>query len=254
MVISDLVFDIGCHVGHDTAYYLHCGFRVVAVDANPELVTQVGARFASDVQAERLTLLNVGIAATAGEFDLWLSASDSGSSSLFKHEVSDPIGSLKVQTLPFPNLLQRFGVPFYLKVDIQGAERLCLDGLDPADLPRFLSWEAGPDAVQSLEWVRKLGYRGFKCIEQLSFRRMSDRFSLYRRSVQKLRSVLGAPPGPLAKPGWTFTPGHSSGPFGEETDGKWCSYDQIRAQWEAWCERFPDPQRRPSWCDFHAKL
>jgi FkbM family methyltransferase len=93
-VIPDLIFDIGCHVGHDTAYYLHRGYRVVAVDANPKLVAQVGERLASHVRAGRLTLLNVGIAATAGEFDLWLSASDTGSSSLFKHEVSDPIGSI----------------------------------------------------------------------------------------------------------------------------------------------------------------
>ncbi len=34
----DLVFDIGVNNGEDTAYYLRRGFRVVGVDANPDMV------------------------------------------------------------------------------------------------------------------------------------------------------------------------------------------------------------------------
>jgi hypothetical protein len=32
-----LVFDIGCHRGEDSDFYLQKGFRIVAVEANPAL-------------------------------------------------------------------------------------------------------------------------------------------------------------------------------------------------------------------------
>jgi len=38
-MVSDLIYDVGLHNGADTAYYLHRGFRVVTIDANPVLTT-----------------------------------------------------------------------------------------------------------------------------------------------------------------------------------------------------------------------
>jgi len=35
---NDLVYDVGMNNGDDTAYYLSLGFRVIAIEANPELV------------------------------------------------------------------------------------------------------------------------------------------------------------------------------------------------------------------------
>ena len=41
---TDLVFDIGMNNGDDTAYYLHRGFRVVAVEADPILCAAATTR------------------------------------------------------------------------------------------------------------------------------------------------------------------------------------------------------------------
>ena len=38
---QDLIYDVGMHNGDDTAYYLHKGFRVIAIDANPAMVTRL---------------------------------------------------------------------------------------------------------------------------------------------------------------------------------------------------------------------
>lgn len=35
-----LVIDVGMHNGDDTAYYLHRGYRVVAIEANPAWVVR----------------------------------------------------------------------------------------------------------------------------------------------------------------------------------------------------------------------
>ena len=42
---KDLVYDVGLHKGEDTEYYLKKGFRVIAIEANPQLISECKARF-----------------------------------------------------------------------------------------------------------------------------------------------------------------------------------------------------------------
>ena len=44
-----LVYDVGMHRGDDTAYYLHKGFRVVGVEANPAMADHLRGRFKSEI-------------------------------------------------------------------------------------------------------------------------------------------------------------------------------------------------------------
>ena len=52
-----LVYDVGVHNGNDTAYYLHKGFRVVGVEANPVAAEQIRKRFPSEIACGALRLL-----------------------------------------------------------------------------------------------------------------------------------------------------------------------------------------------------
>ncbi len=70
---SNLIYDVGLFDGEDTAYYLFRGYNVVAIDANPLMVEQAKVRFAKEIQAQRLTLLNVGISRTPGTASFWIS-------------------------------------------------------------------------------------------------------------------------------------------------------------------------------------
>ena len=49
---GDLIYDLGLHTGQDTEFYLKKGFNVVAIEANPLLVTEAEARFALEVASE----------------------------------------------------------------------------------------------------------------------------------------------------------------------------------------------------------
>ena len=42
---KDLIFDIGMHKGEDTEFYLKKGFRVVAIEADPDLANLCRKRF-----------------------------------------------------------------------------------------------------------------------------------------------------------------------------------------------------------------
>jgi hypothetical protein len=51
-----LIYDVGMNNGDDTAYYLQRGFRVLAIEANSDLVANAATRFAREIGTRRLML------------------------------------------------------------------------------------------------------------------------------------------------------------------------------------------------------
>lgn len=45
--VNDLIFDIGMYKGEDTDFYLKRGFRVIAFEANPDMIALLRATFRS---------------------------------------------------------------------------------------------------------------------------------------------------------------------------------------------------------------
>jgi len=175
--VRDLVFDVGLHRGEDTAYYLALGYRVVAFEANPELVAECRQRFARQVADGRLTIVEGAI-----------TDSDAETITFYRHSelsvwgTTDPewaarneqIGasrSITVPTVSFPEQLERHGVPYYLKVDIEGADTLCLESLRQAPAtPVYASIEADLSdlsTIQSeLDLLESLGFDSFAAVQQ----------------------------------------------------------------------------------------
>ncbi len=71
-MIKDLIFDVGMNNGEDTAHYLSSGYRVVAVEANPQLCDAVAKRFSKQVESNRLFIEWVAIAPCAGTVTFWI--------------------------------------------------------------------------------------------------------------------------------------------------------------------------------------
>ena len=67
-MIGNLIYDIGMNNGDDTAYYLQRGFRVIAVEANPALVSQAIQRFEREVAEDRLVVLTSVLPSSQGNF------------------------------------------------------------------------------------------------------------------------------------------------------------------------------------------
>jgi FkbM family methyltransferase len=167
---SKLIYDVGMNKGEDTAYYLHCGYRVVAVEANPLLLDQAKRRFEKELEAGLLTVLNVGVTEHEGQFPFWVCETYSEWSSFDRSIASRdgcPHHAITIPCRSFGSILAEFGVPYYLKIDIEGNDYLCLSDLDAGDLPEYVSVEAsGRDLIFQL---RALGYKSFKCISQFNF-------------------------------------------------------------------------------------
>jgi FkbM family methyltransferase len=245
-MVSDLIFDVGMNNGDDTAYYLYKGFRVVAIEADPTLIDRARERFADAVRDGRLELVNAAIGPDEGIAKFWICESRSEWNS-FDRGIASREGrahhAIDVHCRRFGSLLEQYGTPFYLKIDIEGHDLYCVQGLDPADLPEYISLEMGP--LEALFTLRDLGYTGFKLITQNDHSQLAiDVFSVKELVKRTLRPhsamyALGRrmtprqpipDDGPSARNGWEFQLG-SSGPFGEDTDGSWHTLDHVAYTW-----------------------
>lgn len=138
-----LIHDIGLLDGSETAYYLFRSYKVVAIDANPLMVEKAKPRFAQEIEAKRLKLLNVWISGTPGATAFCVF--DAGWSSFDKTLASrggTAPGPISVSVLPFSQLLTENGYPHYLKVDNEGSGRSSVSALRGSQMPKLISVNA----------------------------------------------------------------------------------------------------------------
>ena len=236
-MIENLIFDVGLHIGQDTEFYLKKGFKVVAIEANPVLVGQARTRFCAEVSSGQLALLNVGIADVAAKLPFYVNKQLSEWSSL-DLKIGTERGdyeTIEVETVPLADVLSAWGIPYYLKLDIEGMDLVALQSLRQfTDRPRYVSAENGQPEM--LREMIDLGYSAFKFVNQ--------------KTIPEIRLPEPAREGRYVP--WGF-PAGASGPFGAETPGPWLDEKRVLEQISAY---WGNPLRDPNihgWFDLHAK-
>ena len=228
------VIDIGSYDGADTAYFLECGFHVVAVEANRELADSMRRRFQAQIASGQLTCINAAISPNGETVELVISGIDLGSSSIFVDRIAERgrIGKMTVAGVTLQQLFEKYGVPDYLKVDIEGADRLCVLSLTAETRPTFLSFEVGDDVDELLAHLSTIGFRRFKIINQHSFRELAEQQCYwFERGSHWLMRCLGYQ-GPLKvrRAGRFFVIERSSGTPPWKSDGLWRSVEETRVR------------------------
>lgn len=255
-VTDDLIFDVGMHKGEDTKYYLSLGFRVLAVDADPNMIELAKKTFVPYLSSGRLALLNVAISDKDDqEADLYISEQSEWNS--LKRQVSDRKHSLRevirVKTRTLPSIMSEFGVPHYCKIDIEGYDSTCLQSLSGVEpLPEFISVESEclgehekiteEQALETLVELKNLGYSKFKLVRQ------EDLTVLERENHSSTEQSV------LSRPSYNFPRG-STGPFGNFLDSEWLGYEAAKKTLLYNRRRyfkFPYATNYGFWCDWHA--
>ena len=247
----ELAFDVGMYDGADTDYLLRSGFRVLAIEAHPLLCRRAEARFARAIAEGRLTITNAAIAADEGITELSLCGDDLGSSSIIVDKLQGVrhSGSLQVRATTIDALFAAHGLPDYMKIDIEGADRHCILPLTPAMAPRQLSFEVDEDVLELVAHLVAIGYAKFKLIGQTSFLEMDAEHGVGYRFRNRVMKLLGYDePGLVRRNGKWFPLMHSSGPGPWESDGNWYSAEVLLEKWQRSGER----DRRQGWYDVHA--
>lgn len=255
MIAKNLIIDIGMHKGEDAIHYLKSGYNVLGVEANPILVDEAKKKFSNYIKDGKLQIINVGIAEKEGILPFYKNLRLTEWSS-FNYEFGTR-NNTKCETINVPcittaQLLEEYGVPYYLKVDIEGYDLICVSGLsNDRELPQYISCEAGN--VESLDTLKDKGYKKFKLINQLNnFKAINldterkkyyPRYQIIRNGI-KLR---------LQKFITLKHPYGSAGPFAEKTDGPWLTYEKARDLYLAFLQYdLQKPINHVSWFDFHA--
>ena len=167
---GDLVFDIGGHVGNRTRAFISLGCRVIILEPQPVFAQLLSRRFA---RHPMVTVLEAAVSDAAGRAQLAISdrtptvstmaaswrqarANDEGFSSVRWNR------SIEVETTTLDRLIDRYGTPAFIKIDVEGEEPQVLTGLS-RPIPG-LSFEYLPGDLD----------RAWQCVERL------ERLARYR--------------------------------------------------------------------------
>lgn len=236
MIKKNLVFDFGFHNGDDSSFYLKKGFTVVALEANPDLIEEGKKRFIKEVKNKKLFLINKAVTGTNSKRKLkfYVNPKRSDWSSCYR-EFAENDGSkskvVSVESVSIDDLCKKFGVPLYVKVDIEGCDVMVAEDLySLKEKPKFVSFETSRLTYDGIfSWLYVAGYKKFQLINQLN---------------NSLRMENG------------FTK-HSSGFFGDDLPkNKWLSFDEALVRYIKYKElKIADNQELAlGWLDIHASL
>jgi FkbM family methyltransferase len=171
---GDLVFDIGAHVGDRIAVFRRCGARVVAVEPQPALVKTLKLIYGRD-HAVAIEPLAVGRAATMLDFTLNVdNPTVSTASDAFRQAANGAPGwegqawtrTIRVPATTLEALFTRYGMPAFIKIDVEGSEAEALAGLTRPSLAlsfEFTTIQRGV-AAACIERCARLGYTRYNAM------------------------------------------------------------------------------------------
>lgn len=244
------IFDIGHNSGQDTRNYLtnYPGSRVVAIEANPTLVSSSRQKFESSIVDGRLKLVGIGLtpatdAKEKKKLKFYVNVNDKFSS--FEENLGcrnwtggeSPPGNRKfcsvmeLDTKSCKDLIEEYGTPAYMKIDIEGMDRACLQALEKVDKvqrPMYTSIEnVNPFEVDLL---LRLGYTKFKVVNQN-----------------------------MLQEGTTSEEEGHSGPWGEDAEDsfvgkKWQTVEELRGRMPLPLRMMVKGKQRTAWYDLHASM
>lgn len=217
----DLIYDVGMHRGEDTEFYLKKGFRVVAFEANPNLVKSCKKKFEEEINNNKLTIIEGAIVDPT--------LSDSDSIKFYQNENSvwgtvveewskrnESLGTkskiIEVPVLNFENIIKKYGIPYYMKIDIEGMDMFCLQTLrNFSNKPSYVSVESEKISFQKLkselDLLNELGYSQFKIVNQARIEEQNEPINNGENNYLNYTFVEGA-----------------SGLFGKDLPESWLGY------------------------------
>ncbi len=242
---NNLIFDLGFHIGEDTDFYLKKGFKVIAVEANPELYNLGLEKFSENIEKGQLVLLNRAISDDTGKIKFYIHPTNKDWSSCFKEFIrtdKEKLKEIEVDGISLKELYRNFKKPRYIKVDIEGADVIAAKQLFELEYkPKFVSFETSRrDYAKLFAYLLLSGYAKFQLINQLNYK------DLTVKDINNEGNSID----------YTFRFG-SSGLFGEDLPSdKWINYDELLFRYLKYIElRSADHENLSlGWLDIHARL
>ncbi len=163
---GDLFFDIGAHLGEKSKKILDKNLRIVMLEPLPQCIKQLKKNFKNNKNVE---ILEKAVGKTVGNMTLEVNSKMPTISTMAKHwkngrfsnQKWDQIISVEVTTLDY--LIKIYGLPSYIKIDVEGFEHDVLLGLSQkAGIISFeFTSEFLDQSIKCLNHLKKIGYNEF---------------------------------------------------------------------------------------------
>lgn len=206
---GDLIFDIGANVGDKTDAFLRIGAKVVAVEPDQHNQLILRERFlCCRIAARPVTVVGRAVGATEGSETMWVDSPGSALNTLSQKWAEALKGNknrlestqdrlefgekIVVETTTLERLIDTYGIPFFVKIDVEGFELKVLQGLShcvpylsfEVNLPEFR--QEGLQCIAVLEELTSSGQFNYtadckkglvneKWLDAASFSQMFDR-------------------------------------------------------------------------------
>ncbi len=130
---GNLCFDIGANLGNRTSVFIELGAKVIALEPQKKCFDYLSKRF-----SRKAIILQKGVGAQIGEMDFYISDVHHEVSSFSKdwlNDLKERFEDIKydriesVQVVTLDSLIEEFGSPAFIKIDVEGFELEVLKGL-----------------------------------------------------------------------------------------------------------------------------
>lgn len=159
---NDVVFDVGANVGWRTLAFWRLGRRVVAVEPQPSCADALARLFSGD---RRVIVCPCALGAASGEAELHL-CDESVLASLSSEHIrtvsesgrfagKEWKRSIRVPVRTLDELIEGYGEPAFIKIDVEGFESEVIQGL------------SRPIAALSIEYTPEEHHRAVECLSLL---------------------------------------------------------------------------------------
>lgn len=156
---GDLVFDVGANLGNYAEIFASLGAHVIALEPNPDCVSHIRRSYPS----ESIEVVNTAVGSCGGVATIRLAQRSDMSSMSAEwiqairdaQRVEDTVwaNQIAVPVITLDSLVAMYGMPRFIKIDVEGFEENVLEGLSTQ--PPILSFEFNTNFLEAA--VRCLG-------------------------------------------------------------------------------------------------
>jgi FkbM family methyltransferase len=164
-----LMFDIGANRGDATIAGIKNGYKVIALEPAPRVFAELIGNF---IYEPKVVPLRLAVGAKDGERLEFYECVEDGLSTLEKSWLTDPgmpyygkeFRTISVNTCTVDWLIEKYGQPDLIKIDVEGAEWVVLGGMSKYSGKIALEWtqETMAQHRDQLLYLHSLGYKEYR--------------------------------------------------------------------------------------------
>jgi len=163
-----MFFDIGANIGRWAYENMNAADSIICVEASPTTF----ARLESNNNTTKITYLNYAVCDNSGEDITFYDCTSADVLSTLNKEwltaetsrfYNEPYTEIKCRTITLDSLIQTYGVPSLIKIDVEGGEYECIKSLHTKVDTLCFEWASETNHItfKCLDYLLGLGYTKF---------------------------------------------------------------------------------------------